>query len=224
MDVEASQDVLIDVFERLENFFRRLESYTDVPPTPAMTDMMVKIMVEVLDIFGTATKEMKESRTSEVILPLGVLVSHLSSGKFFKRVAGMKKLEDGLKRLETMTNEEARMANAELLRLSHDIDKKVQGVGVQVKNVDNKIEVIEAKVQKVIDGVRRMAYDLHDATSLSSVPVFADGRYLTRSQGMNRESALGNGDLLLTRPPVTISHANVSTKEQRSGSVKVASS
>ncbi|KAH9071552.1 hypothetical protein EDB83DRAFT_256835 [Lactarius deliciosus] len=61
-DVEASQDVLIEVFERIENFFRRLEVHTDVPPTPAMTDMMVKITVEVLDILGTATKEMKQSR------------------------------------------------------------------------------------------------------------------------------------------------------------------
>jgi hypothetical protein len=33
-----------------------------------MTEMMVKIMVEVLDILGTATKEMKESRASKVIL------------------------------------------------------------------------------------------------------------------------------------------------------------
>ena len=31
------------------------------------------------------------------------------------------------------------------LKIAHDIDKKVQGVGVQVKLVDNKVEVIEAK-------------------------------------------------------------------------------
>jgi len=34
-DVEASQDVLVDLFERIENFFRRLESYTAVAPTAA---------------------------------------------------------------------------------------------------------------------------------------------------------------------------------------------
>jgi ankyrin repeat protein len=146
MDVEASQDVLIDVFERIENFFRRLEIYTDVPPTPAMTDMMVKIMVEVLDILGTTTKEMKESRAK----------------KFLKRVAGITKLEDGLKKLDKMTNEEARMANAEVLKVAHAIDKKVQGVGVQVKVVDKKVEVVEAKVQMVIDGARQTAYNLHD--------------------------------------------------------------
>ncbi|KAF8476722.1 hypothetical protein DFH94DRAFT_104160 [Russula ochroleuca] len=36
-DVDASQDVLIDIFVRIESFFKRLESYTEVRPTAAMT-------------------------------------------------------------------------------------------------------------------------------------------------------------------------------------------
>ena len=224
MDVEASQDVLIDVFERIENFFRRLEIYTEVPPTLAMTDMMVKIMVEVLDILGTATKEMKESRASKVTLSLGLLEAHVLSEKFLKRVAGITKLEDGLKRLDKMTNEEARMANAEVLKIAHDIDKKVQGVGVQVKVVDNKVEVIEAKVQMVLDGARRTAYNLDDERSSLSVVFDSSGEYLTSSQGRYYESALENGNLLLIHLQVTISRANVNTKVPQSGSVKAASS
>ena len=42
-----------------------------------MTDMMVKIMVEVLDILGTATKEMKQGRLSEVILCLRLLEANV---------------------------------------------------------------------------------------------------------------------------------------------------
>ena len=38
-----------------------------------MTEMMVKIMVEVLDILATATKEMKQSRFSEFIPRLSLL-------------------------------------------------------------------------------------------------------------------------------------------------------
>jgi len=49
-DVLSSQEPLIDIFERIENFFRRLEVYTEVPP-PEMMDMMVKIMVEILSIW-----------------------------------------------------------------------------------------------------------------------------------------------------------------------------
>jgi hypothetical protein len=68
MDVQASQDTLIDIFERIENFFQRLEIYTEVAPTPEMTDIIIKIMVEVLSILGIATREMKQSRMSEYFL------------------------------------------------------------------------------------------------------------------------------------------------------------
>ena len=64
-DVRQSQEALIDIFERIENFFRRLEVYTEVSPTPEMMDMMVKIMVEILSILGIATKEIKQGRMSE---------------------------------------------------------------------------------------------------------------------------------------------------------------
>jgi hypothetical protein len=64
MDVRASQDNLIDVLERMENFFQRLEIYTRVQPPRVMTDIIVKIMVEVLSILGIATKEMKQGRIS----------------------------------------------------------------------------------------------------------------------------------------------------------------
>ena len=67
-DARSSQEALADIFERIENFFRRLEVYTVVPPTPEMMDMMVKIMVEVLSILGIATKETRQGRTSESIL------------------------------------------------------------------------------------------------------------------------------------------------------------
>ncbi len=63
-DVNASQDTLIDLFESIENFFKRLASYTTVRPTAGMTDIIVKIMVEVLNIFAIATNKMKQGRTS----------------------------------------------------------------------------------------------------------------------------------------------------------------
>jgi hypothetical protein len=65
MDVCASQDNLLDIFERMETFFQRLEIYTRVSPPPEMIDIIVKIMVEVVSILGMATKEMKQGRTSK---------------------------------------------------------------------------------------------------------------------------------------------------------------
>jgi hypothetical protein len=74
-DVQASHGTLIDIFERIENFFRRLENYAEVPPTPEMMDMIGKIMVEVLSILAMATKEIKQGRTSELFINKYVTVN-----------------------------------------------------------------------------------------------------------------------------------------------------
>ena len=64
-DVGASQDTLVDIFERIGMFFRRLEMYTEVPLTGEMMDITIQIMVEVLFILGVATNEIKQGRMSE---------------------------------------------------------------------------------------------------------------------------------------------------------------
>ena len=63
----ANRDVLCKLFERIESFFERLKVYTNVPPSPAVTDELAKIMAEVLSILAIATKGIKEGRTSESI-------------------------------------------------------------------------------------------------------------------------------------------------------------
>jgi ACT domain-containing protein len=65
-DVETSRSVLFDIFDRIENFFRRLETYAATPATAEMMDVIGKIMVEVLSILAIATKEIKQGRTSEL--------------------------------------------------------------------------------------------------------------------------------------------------------------
>jgi hypothetical protein len=59
--------VLIGVFVRIESFFKRLETYTEVRPTAAMTDVIVQILIEVLSILAIATKQIKQGRSSESI-------------------------------------------------------------------------------------------------------------------------------------------------------------
>ena len=67
-DVRASQGTLIDIFERMENFFRRLEVYTEVTATTEMMDIIMKIMVEVVTILGIVTEEIRQGRTSELFI------------------------------------------------------------------------------------------------------------------------------------------------------------
>ena len=56
----------MDLFNRIEYFFRRLEIYTEVPPTTVMTGIAVDIVAEVLSILGIATKEVKRGLMSEL--------------------------------------------------------------------------------------------------------------------------------------------------------------
>jgi hypothetical protein len=66
----SSRDKLIDLFIRIEHFFRRLELYSGITPTIAMMDVIVDIMVEVLSILAIATKEAKLGRLSEPMSPI----------------------------------------------------------------------------------------------------------------------------------------------------------
>jgi hypothetical protein len=66
-DASSVQDNLIDTFNRIEHFFHRLEIYTSITPTTAMTNVIVQIMVEVLTILAIATKEANRGRLSELM-------------------------------------------------------------------------------------------------------------------------------------------------------------
>ena len=66
--VSAKQDALLDIFERIENVFRRLETYTELPPTKEMADIIIKVMVEVLLVLALVTKEIKQGKLSGLIL------------------------------------------------------------------------------------------------------------------------------------------------------------
>ncbi len=63
--VSSSYDALIDMFESLGNFLQRLDIYASLPPTPMMTDVIVKILVELLAVLALATKQIKQGRFSE---------------------------------------------------------------------------------------------------------------------------------------------------------------
>ncbi|KAF8268526.1 hypothetical protein EI94DRAFT_1143358 [Lactarius quietus] len=125
-DVSASQDIAIDILGRIESFFTRLEIYTEVPLTSAMTEKMVQITVKVLDILAIVTKDMGQSRAK----------------KFLKKVAGRTDLEDGLNTLDTLISDEVAMANVQLLKTTRNIDKGLMSVNDDIKVVDDKVKAM----------------------------------------------------------------------------------
>jgi hypothetical protein len=68
LGVSASYDALIDLFNCISNFLKRLHIYTDMTRlTPALSDILVKIMVEVLSVLSLATKQINQGRLSRLI-------------------------------------------------------------------------------------------------------------------------------------------------------------
>ena len=61
-----SYDSLVDLLELIDHFLNRLDIYTKIPPTVAMTEMVVKILVELLSTLALATKHILYSRESQV--------------------------------------------------------------------------------------------------------------------------------------------------------------
>ncbi|KAN0129916.1 Ankyrin repeat-containing domain protein [Lactarius tabidus] len=155
-DVRADRDALTDLFDRMESFFMRLEKYIHFRPTAAMTDIIVKTMIEVIAILGIVTKEIKQGRTK----------------KFLKKLAGRKDVEDAFRRLDRLTPEEALMAAAETMTVTRaindivkDVDKRLGSVDERVHRIDmntdgieDKVHGIDRKVQaadeRVIQGVK----------------------------------------------------------------------
>ena len=63
--VTTSYDALVELFECVANFLKRLHIYTEIPFTPTMIDIIVKILIEVLSVLALATRQIKQGRFSK---------------------------------------------------------------------------------------------------------------------------------------------------------------
>ncbi|KAH9960456.1 hypothetical protein BC827DRAFT_395885 [Russula dissimulans] len=64
-DVVANYDILARLFERIQFFLQRLNIYTGIRLTSALTELLGSIMAEIILILAIATKEMTRRLTSE---------------------------------------------------------------------------------------------------------------------------------------------------------------
>ena len=102
--------MLIDIVPNIELNFKRLESYTEVPPTAEMTNVMVKITTEVLSIVAFATKEIKQGRSSELINIYNLPFLTSSERYIIKLIRA--RTRDALRNLDRLTMEVVQMAIA----------------------------------------------------------------------------------------------------------------
>ena len=136
----------MEIFERIESFFGRLEEYADVPtsPTEAIKHVIVKIMVEVLGIFAILTKEIKERRTSQSITDRTSSVADRDTVRFLKkylqRLIGRADIDGALKKLQRLTNEEFMMAVVQILKVVSGIQSGVEGATKKIDALDRKLD------------------------------------------------------------------------------------
>ena len=116
-----------------------------------MTDVIVKIMVEVIKILGIVTKEVGQGRTSMSFLVDFYLpkIDFRCAERYLKRLVGRKDIENALQRLDKLTQEEVRMAAAEALTISRNIDNTVTDVDKRLEEVDDKVQGVDGRVKDV---------------------------------------------------------------------------
>jgi hypothetical protein len=85
----------------------------------AMTELLGKIMAQVLSVLALSTKAMNESRISESINSIYPFLADDEIEKFLKKLVGRTDVEDALLELDTLTKEETLMAVARTLEVTH---------------------------------------------------------------------------------------------------------
>jgi hypothetical protein len=123
-------DALTDLLESIEHFLNRLDIYTKVPPTVAMTEIVVKILVELLSTLALAARQIKQGKPSESVFSSKVLHyrSQCNAEKLLKKLLGEKDVEAVVQRLDRLTLKEARMTAAQTLEVVHGLIQNMKVV------------------------------------------------------------------------------------------------
>ena len=120
--VVDTYDALVDMLEAIEHFLKRLDIYTEIPSTPEMDEIIVKIMVELLSTLGLATKELEQGRSSESCLADILYITQRNAEEFIQGTfGGDKHTEAILQRLDRLTANEARTTAAEILKVVYGL-------------------------------------------------------------------------------------------------------
>ncbi|KAH9016474.1 hypothetical protein EDB84DRAFT_1630582 [Lactarius hengduanensis] len=126
-DVRASHGALVDLFECIQFFLKRLGVHTRISPTKDMVEILVKIMAEVIAILSIATKEMQQSKAKT----------------YLRKLLGRTDIEDALKKLDSLTQEEVRMAIAQVLQGINELKYDTKKAKEALREIKDDVEEIK---------------------------------------------------------------------------------
>jgi len=94
-----------------------------------MTEILVKILVELLSTLALATKEVSQGKPSQsiFIVVLNYLIQY-NTEKLVKKLFGEKDIEAVLQRLNRLTQDEAKLAAAQILEVVHGLVQNMRMV------------------------------------------------------------------------------------------------
>ncbi|KAF8256367.1 hypothetical protein EI94DRAFT_1793479 [Lactarius quietus] len=138
--VSASYDALLELFECLGNFLKRLHIYSGISLDPLMTDIVARIMVELISILALAKKQISRGRLKQ----------------FAKKLLGDSEIEKILRRLDRLTQEEAHMTVAQTLAVVHGLLNNMKVVMDGGETSTSTIRETLVTMQEVANEINKM--------------------------------------------------------------------
>ena len=93
-----------------------------------MTEMVVKILVELLSALALVTKQIQEGRASESVFGATYYLAQRNTEKLVKKFLGEKDVEAILQRLDRLTQDEARITAAQTLEVVYGLVQNMKVV------------------------------------------------------------------------------------------------
>jgi hypothetical protein len=122
VDIGASYDALLDLFECVADFLTHLRVHIEkIPQSSTISAMMVAIMVETLSVLAVATKQTNRERFGKWLNARRSSLTNRGTEKFTDKLRGEIFVVSILQRLDRLTPEEARVTVAPALKVVHGL-------------------------------------------------------------------------------------------------------
>ncbi|KAI9429974.1 hypothetical protein H4582DRAFT_2021072, partial [Lactarius indigo] len=146
-DVRASHGAIIDLFRRIESFFKRLGVYNQILLTTEMAEVLVKIVIELLSILSIATKEVRRRRAKI----------------YFRKLLGRTDIEDALGRLDSLIQEESQMVAAQTLKVTTEAKNDAEKANMVMRQDMEEVRRDVLEVRRNVEEVKwtQIEQDIH---------------------------------------------------------------
>jgi hypothetical protein len=120
-------DVLADLLESIERFVHRLQQYTQLPPTPAMDEILIKLSMELISTLARVTGKLNNRRLRECSLLLTCYFAQRHTVKRVKNFFGVKDIKEARQRLDSLTLEDVATTTAQSFGHVERLERMILG-------------------------------------------------------------------------------------------------